>query len=546
MGSFQYEDDIPHIYWLHGFAGCGKSAVSLEVARIYARSGRLLASYFFFRGAGDRSTMHRFAATVASQLVAAVPATAPYVESAMKEVAGLLTSHVSLATQLDRLILIPFQSVVDESALVGRGPFLIVIDGLDECEDKRGVEELIDHMIDFFEKHPTTPLRIFIASRVEQHIRERLEVDGVLLNDLDSYVPDEDIKRFLQISFQRVAKRDRVIRAYVREHGEWPTVPDMDLLIRHIGGSFVLASTMFKYIVQPPTHEDHTTPMERLPLTLELNGLDGLYSQTLQRSQYLPHFRSIISTIVLLAEPLPIAKISDILGLKVFEVVRVLLNLQAILHVPGTDEGGEVTFCHTSLRDFLTTETRSGSLFVPPSFHLHLSYYCFSSIIERNIADFYDYCWANFSSHWDSFAFASNCDFYTEIQRLKSRSPFLVNRVNCHVFLFSMFFYTIARGLAAFNFLINERFMIEWADQLVLAVECPSPYTKCWLEGGLSYGCYTLSTSVPFPEHAFEILQHGLQRASPAIRANVRLISIASGTFSATQSTYYAYSFQEF
>ncbi|KAJ2916664.1 hypothetical protein MD484_g3739, partial [Candolleomyces efflorescens] len=519
MSSDSAGADIPHIYWLHGFAGCGKSAVSLEVARIYARSGRLLASYFFFRGAGDRSTMRRFAATLASQLVAAIPATAPYVEAAMREVAGLLTNHVSLATQLDRLVLMPFQSAVDEGALIGSGPFLIVIDGLDECEDQRGVEELIDHLINFFEEHPTSPLRVFIASRVEQHIRERLEVDGVLLDNLDSHVPDEDIKRFLRISFQRVAKQDRVIRAYVREHGEWPTVWDMNLLINHIGGSFVLASTMFKSIVHSPTHEDPTTPMERLPLTLELNGLDALYSQTLARSQHLPHFKNIISTIVLLERPLPIAEISNILGLKTFEVVRVLLNLQAILHVPGTDEKGEVTLCHTSLRDFLTTESRSGSFFVPPSFHLDLSYYCFSSIIERNIVHpSNDYCWRNFDDHhWDSFAESRDCDFLAEIERFKAHPPLVSHRINYHAFLFSMFFYTMVRS-SRLNLPIDEPFVAEWANQLVLAVECASPDTKRWLEQPLHYETYL--ASVPFTEHMYETLKQALERASAAIRAN--------------------------
>ncbi|RXW11445.1 hypothetical protein EST38_g14410 [Candolleomyces aberdarensis] len=206
----------PHIYWLHGFAGCGKSSISLEVAKIFAKSGRLLASYFFFRGAGDRGTMERFTVTLAGQLVAAIPATAPLVEAAVKAQPGLVTGDASLATQLDLLLLSPFQTVVEAGILeeaLARGRFLIVIDGLDECEDKSSVEEFIDHLLDFFKKHPTIPLRVFIASRVEQHIRARLEVDGVRLGNLDSHWPGEDIEKFLQGSFQAVAKRDRVIRA---------------------------------------------------------------------------------------------------------------------------------------------------------------------------------------------------------------------------------------------------------------------------------------------------------------------------------------------
>ena len=73
---------VVHVYWFHGFAGSGKSAISLEIAKIYAGSGRLLASYFFFGNAGDRSRMTRFAGTLAAQMAAAVPASASFIEAA--------------------------------------------------------------------------------------------------------------------------------------------------------------------------------------------------------------------------------------------------------------------------------------------------------------------------------------------------------------------------------------------------------------------------------------------------------------------------------
>jgi hypothetical protein len=40
--------------------------------------------------------------------------------------------------------------------------------------------------------------------------------------------------------------------------------------------------------------------MDCLPLALAINGLDGLYGQTLLRLQHLPRFRDIISTVTLL------------------------------------------------------------------------------------------------------------------------------------------------------------------------------------------------------------------------------------------------------
>ncbi|RXW14115.1 hypothetical protein EST38_g11740 [Candolleomyces aberdarensis] len=124
----------PHIYWLHGFAGCGKSAVSLKIADIFGESGRLLASYFFFRDAGDRSTLKRFAVKLASQLASALPVTVPFIEAALRADSGLRNNGVTLTRQSER-------------TTFAKGPFIIVFDGLDECEDKPGVKEFIDHLL---------------------------------------------------------------------------------------------------------------------------------------------------------------------------------------------------------------------------------------------------------------------------------------------------------------------------------------------------------------------------------------------------------------
>jgi hypothetical protein len=107
-------------------------------------------------------------------------------------------------------------------------------------------------------------------------------------------------------------------------------------------------------------------------LALKMNpGLDGLYAQTLERSEHIPHFLNVISTIALLYAPLPTSGIAEVLGIRTYEVVNVLVDLQAIIQVPGTDDM-PVTLCHTSLRDFLTIQSRSGRFFAHPRHHAHL------------------------------------------------------------------------------------------------------------------------------------------------------------------------------
>jgi hypothetical protein len=519
-----------HIYWFHGFAGSGKSAISLEIARIYASSGRLLASYFFFRNAGDRSRMNRFVMTLASQLAAVVPAAAPFIEAAMKAEPGLLTDKVSLSTQLEQLVYGPFQAAMKGPLFVktlATGPFLIVIDGLDECEDKRGVEEFLTHALDFFKRHPSIPLRIFIASRVEQHIHAHIKHDeGVVVRNLSDHSPDDDVRRFLEGSFQIAAKQNPVIQAYIHAHGSWPTPSDMGKLIVHVGGSFILASTIFKFIVQQPTEEDFMTPMDRLPLTLEMNGLDSLYTQTLSRSQHLPHFRVTISTIAFIFRPLSIVDISALLGIEVFEVVRVLLNLQAIIRVPGTDEQGVVTLSHKSLLDFLTTESRSGSLFVPPSFHLCLAYYCFSWNCEESNDSARLPASSRFHKpYWESFATSGASDLINEIERFKACPPLRDGGMPYPAFFCTVFFYALFVGKPYPSNDASYLFT-GCAKQLALAAECPDPLLQ--IEGWLRNSTFMylrdkIHRDIPsFTEDTCKTLQHHLQRASTAIYANVR------------------------
>ncbi|KAJ2930589.1 hypothetical protein H1R20_g6503, partial [Candolleomyces eurysporus] len=365
-----------HVLWLYGYVGCGKSAIALAIALKFEERNRLVGSFFFFRNAGDRSRMTRFATTLACQLADAIPEAAPFIEKALKEKPGLLQS--SLVSQLRHLVYEPFKAAAWSGRLLWttalKGPFLIVIDGLDECEDRRDVEAFIDDMLDFFKKNPRTPLRFFITSRVEQHIQGRLMGNQVHLENLINHCSRVDTDTFIQTCFEAEKQRNPVIQAYIQKYGDWPTKKDKDQLVDHIGGSFIFASALFKYIVDPT--DNQSTPMERLPHTLNMNpGLDTLYARTLSRSQDLPHFSNIISTLALLFEPLPIVGFAELLGIENFEVVRVLVNLQAIIHIPGTDDL-PVTMCHTSLRDFLTTESRSGRFFAPPSFHAYLADRC--------------------------------------------------------------------------------------------------------------------------------------------------------------------------
>ncbi|RXW13685.1 hypothetical protein EST38_g12169 [Candolleomyces aberdarensis] len=314
-----------------------------------------------------------------------LPETAPLIEAAVKAEPQLLRaaeSSFSLGARLQRLVYEPFKAVAARASLTRSflsNPYLIIIDGLDECDDKEGVQEVIDTTLRFFKQNPSVPLRIYISSRVEQHIHSALaSKGGVRLKDLANHCSRDDIETFMRNVFGAQAKANPVIRAYISQHGPWPSPSDAKKLVDHIGGSFIFASTLFKFIFTTAGQGDRSTPMDRLPLALNISpGLDVLYSQVFARAEDLPHFTNVISVITLLASPLPVSAIAELLDIQAYEVVHVLLELQAIIQVPGTDHT-PVTLCHSSLRDFLTTEGRSGRFFVPPSFHARLVIDCLS------------------------------------------------------------------------------------------------------------------------------------------------------------------------
>ncbi|KAJ3520622.1 hypothetical protein NMY22_g12670 [Coprinellus aureogranulatus] len=373
-----------HVFWLYGYVGCGKSAIAQTIAQKFDDEKRLAGSFFFFRGAGDRGRSSRFAVTLAWQLAKNIPATLPLIDIARVS-CGTTINEASVPTQFEHLFLRPFHSALRSPGLMLQslrsGPYLAVIDGLDECEDREDIKKLIDGILSFFKDRPRCPLRFFISSRGEEHIRTRLKLINpkepvkpagpVEVMDLAEETTDEDIAFVVDESFKNAANHSLIIRSY----GDWPSQEDRRRLVKNADKSFIVISVLLKFILEQPN--DDRTPLDRLPLALDLrNGLDGLYAEILSRSQNAPHFRDILSAIALSRFPLNIKQLMRFFRLKKYIIMGVLANLCSIIHVPDEDTG-IVTLFHTSLREFLCNVARSGDLFTPPSFHGRLAWICF-------------------------------------------------------------------------------------------------------------------------------------------------------------------------
>lgn len=349
------------ILWLKGPAGSGKSAISQTVAEHYAAENRLGGSFFFLRGAGDRSRISHLIPTLAYQLSISLPAAEQTILSCMKKEPNLLRS--SLEYQFFKLIAEPILAVTNPILhFVWPKPIIFIIDALDECDDKMGMAEFIDALIRAFPKPSYSPFRVFVTSRIEEHIKEKLKawearaaIHHLSLEDFDARV---DIRAFLQSRLTAIYEAKREVMRDVSL--PWPSNQDLDKLVEKAGGVFIFAVTLMRFMeaeiglhtkiihpdeMSPPREvivlEQSTSSSEMvLPqaslqnaLQAEL-GLDSLYTKILSTVPPTEKFKRIVGTIMLLARPLSIIFLGELLQLQANEIVQSLLGVQSIFFDP--------------------------------------------------------------------------------------------------------------------------------------------------------------------------------------------------------------------
>ncbi|KAF8813230.1 hypothetical protein BYT27DRAFT_6380376 [Phlegmacium glaucopus] len=221
------------IKWLNGPAGAGKSAIAQEIAELYHKSGRLAASFFWSRNVTGRNNEKRLVASLACQLLIAIPKMRGYVEKVLENDPSLLSR--SLATQMQSLVVEPLVKIFghdQQRPVDSELPKLIILDGLDECGTAEAQQYILKVISDSILKFPI-PLFFLISSRPEQAIRDSfndqhlLELTVRLVLD-EKYYPDDDIRLFLVESFESV-KRSHALRSCLP--CVWPIAEDINQLI---------------------------------------------------------------------------------------------------------------------------------------------------------------------------------------------------------------------------------------------------------------------------------------------------------------------------
>ncbi|KAK6347504.1 hypothetical protein TWF718_005345 [Orbilia javanica] len=387
------------MFWLNGMAGTGKSTISRTLAQIFEEDGRLNpcgqpasgtgpsrlilgASFFFKRGESDRDNPSRFFTTIATQLLPKLPDLIPHIRAAIDEDPDIATK--SLDKQFKNLIFHPLEKLSQGVSTPAASryeanktprPIVLVIDALDECDGDERIRQVL-HLIAKLQTLKTVHMRVFLTSRPELPVRLGFgdmspdSYKDVILQNIPSIGPD--IFVFLDAKFSEIKSSYNKCMTGDPLPSGWPGEENIKKLTKMAIPLFIFAATICRFVGDKMDWD----PEQKLKTVLDGGGagasqLDQTYlpvlkrleagfpKQQLQRQLFEEEFRQILGSIILLADPLSISSLANLLNKPQGEVSKRLQHLYSVLSIPQNTKL-PIRLLHLSFREFLVDSTWSG------------------------------------------------------------------------------------------------------------------------------------------------------------------------------------------
>ncbi|KAB5591736.1 hypothetical protein CTheo_4805 [Ceratobasidium theobromae] len=357
LDDWSRDQSAADMYWMNGMAGTGKTTIACSFSRRLYERNQLAASFFCSRTFPECRTVGRIVPTIAYQLARY---SIPY-QGALCEILGndpdIGTTNIP--TQFERLLVKPLTKV--EGAIPEN--LVVVIDALDECEDKDGVQRLLDLL---FQYAGALPLKCFVTSRPEPEIyrimisRAPHSQTTLHLHEIETSLVQADIALYLTEELGRFMS---------------PSIDQIERLSQQSGGLFIYAATLVRHVQLGNRRGDYQKRLGSLLTTTprsmrQYAQLDELYATVLQSAldgddlgdEGSDDVKTVLQTVVCVQEPVDLETLTALAGLEDSEQVDSALQpLRSVLHVSGTN--GLISTLHASFPDFMFDQERSGSFF---------------------------------------------------------------------------------------------------------------------------------------------------------------------------------------
>ncbi|KJA22785.1 hypothetical protein HYPSUDRAFT_638364 [Hypholoma sublateritium FD-334 SS-4] len=351
---------VQWVLWLNGAAGAGKSAIGRSIVELCFQRNIPIARFFFFRTDSTRNNIKPLVATLVHQLLQSIPDLTPIVIPRIQRDSLIFTK--SLETQFEYLIFDPLRELKRQSSFLRM--LVLFFDGVDECDDHTDQASLIRIVANFVGSN-SFPLIAFFASRTESQISTVFRSSAVakvtrqLALD-NNYLPDDDIRLFLQDSFMDI-KNTHQFRSLLPI--DWPGAPDVQEIIIKSSGQFIYASVVVNFISTPDLHPGQQLEIVRgLRPCGELTPfaqLDALYRHIFSQVRDIEGTSRILAWSIL-SQYKDLSFCAEFFELQEADVFVALASLKSVIDY----EHGPIHFLHASLPDFLLDRTRSQEFYI--------------------------------------------------------------------------------------------------------------------------------------------------------------------------------------
>ncbi|KAJ3560329.1 hypothetical protein NP233_g10908 [Leucocoprinus birnbaumii] len=364
--------------WLWGSAGCGKSAVAQTFAEKCLALGCLGAAFFFSRP-NKRNDPKTVVPSLAYQLATHCPPYKAIITSRLSDDPQLLTKVIPV--QFKKLIIEPFSELQQHGLLSAEQPFIIILDGLDECEGESIQCEIVKQIEEAVRLKKDLPLIWMVCSRPEAHLKHTFARIPIC-NPEELPIDDEcqtDVERYLISGLSELQVKYDIDPL-------WPPVEKVNAVTESGDGHFIFSAVALGFIGD----EEYGNPVERLDTLIaflddvERDGalnplakLDALYMHILTEipAKIFPTTWRILAHLIFAHElgdgyseflyksAQALSNFVDIYQSTFYSALR---KLHSIIAVPPPERVATtpLRFYHASFQDYLVDANRSGRFVV--------------------------------------------------------------------------------------------------------------------------------------------------------------------------------------
>jgi hypothetical protein len=359
--SFSSPENEKCMYWLHGVAGCGKSAIASTIAHRF-REVKRCAWYFFDASRQIEAGPGQMFSTLSRSLADIDTTWRKSLVNGVKESRQLRTT-VNVKEQFESFILRPaaeFNPI---------GPIVVVIDALDESGSREQRMQLLQTLGRLNELKDLGRFRFLVTSRLEDDIQRAFAGKPWVLHKnltgADEASTDRDIRRYVE---SELSDGQMPIQ-------NWPKGPCVDLIVDRAEHLFQWAFVACNFV--KGTGEAGVDPTERYTYLYEhqtnahLDKLDQLYVIVL-RSLYgsgetgkVRLFRKVLGRILSSKEPLSLEALTEMRPEgEVHHKTGLIIGSLGSLLKGVTNHFEPIQPLHASFLEFLQDAERSGDFYI--------------------------------------------------------------------------------------------------------------------------------------------------------------------------------------